>query len=125
MKVVKTVVGLIVITLLLSLLWVLIGPPMEVECKTDQDCIPTNPMPGIEYFCDKGVCKTKFPDELSCQKNEDCVPAACCHPDSCVNKNYQPDCKGIVCTLECRPGTMDCGQGHCVCIDNICQVEWT
>lgn len=82
-------------------------------------------MSGIEYFCDKGVCKTKFPEELSCQKNEDCVPAACCHPDSCVNTNYRPNCEDIVCTMECQPGTMDCGQGRCVCINNICQVLFT
>ena len=56
-----------------------------------------------------------------CQVDEDCVPASCCHPDDCVNLVNRPDCKGIMCTMDCAPNTMDCGQGHCACVDNQCQ----
>ncbi len=61
-----------------------------------------------------------IPEELKCANNEDCAPAACCHADSCINKNFKPDCKRAFCTLECRPGTMDCGKGYCACENNKC-----
>ena len=56
-----------------------------------------------------------------CQVDDDCVPMACCHPDDCVNLANRPDCTGIMCTMECKPGTMDCGQGYCACVDNECR----
>jgi len=201
-------VGIILIIVLLGGLW---GLTRTIkECETDDDCIPSNPLVGVTYFCENGVCKTKpfgnpadmfceeqggiieirtdprpengqysvcvLPNQTECDAwayyhggcdtcvtyclkqphimcvgywnitgeypncycevicassdkdfctlNSDCVPSTCCHPDKCVNKNYQPDCKGIFCTMECRPNTMDCDQGKCVCIDNTCQVEW-
>lgn len=64
-------------------------------------------------------------EEVECETNEDCVPAQCCHPTSCVNKELKPDCTGIFCTMECAPGTMDCGQGYCACADNKCVVVWS
>jgi hypothetical protein len=57
----------------------------------------------------------------NCLRDEDCVPAQCCHPTDCVNVENKPDCEGIVCTMECRPGTMDCGQGYCACVENECK----
>jgi len=63
----------------------------------------------------------EIPEERYCLRDEDCVPAQCCHPTDCVNIAYKPNCKGILCTLECRPGTMDCGQGYCACVDNECK----
>lgn len=126
MKFLRTTIGLVVIAALLVFLWGLIPPPPEVECTTNEDCIPENPLVGVQYFCDEGICKTKpLGNPISCQKDEDCVPAQCCHPDSCINIDYRPNCEGIFCTMECRPGTMDCGQGRCACIDNTCQVVWT
>ena len=59
---------------------------------------------------------------LSCDGDSDCVPAQCCHPASCVNVNNKPDCSGIGCTAVCEPGTMDCGCGHCACVNNECKV---
>lgn len=116
-------VGIILIIVLLGGLWVLTGTIKE--CETDEDCIPAEPLVGARYVCENGICKTKpFGNPVFCNIDDDCVPATCCHPDACVNKNYQPDCGGIACTMECRPNTMDCGQGRCVCIDNTCQVEW-
>ena len=55
-----------------------------------------------------------------CVTASDCVPEQCCHPTSCINRNNAPDCTWVACTEECRPGTMDCGQGQCVCTDNRC-----
>jgi hypothetical protein len=51
-----------------------------------------------------------------------CVPASCCHADSCVLESETPDCDGTICTMNCEPGTMDCGQGHCEYIDGECEV---
>ena len=119
----QIIVGIILIIVLLGGLWRLTRTIKE--CEVDEDCIPENPLIGVIYFCENGVCKTKpLGNPVYCQTDNDCVPATCCHPDACINKNYQPDCKGIVCTMDCRPGTMDCGQGKCVCVDNTCQVEW-
>ncbi len=69
----------------------------------------------------KFVCGTT--NEKFCNSTSDCVPAQCCHPDSCINKNYKSVCN-VFCTQECRPNTMDCGQGQCICKNKTCQVEW-
>lgn len=61
-------------------------------------------------------------DDQSCTQDLDCVPATCCHPSSCINKENAPDCENIVCTMECVPDTLDCGQGSCACINNKCEV---
>lgn len=72
-------------------------------------------------------CKPEvnIPKEKSCNTDADCVAASCCHADSCVNAEFAPDCEGLMCTLECKPGTMDCGQGGCLCQNNGCiaQIE--
>lgn len=57
----------------------------------------------------------------ACQSDSDCVAEQCCHPTSCINKEYKPDCSGIVCTEICEIGTIDCGQGSCKCINNQCK----
>ncbi len=60
-------------------------------------------------------------DPLSCTGDADCVPAQCCHPESCVNKQYQPDCSAVLCSAACL-GPLDCGAGHCRCNEGKCQV---
>ncbi|MCK4492239.1 MAG: hypothetical protein KAU03_06420 [Candidatus Altiarchaeales archaeon] len=57
-----------------------------------------------------------------CSQDSDCVPEQCCHPTSCVNKKFAPDCSGIACTMVCQ-GSIDCGAGRCICKDNKCVVE--
>jgi len=57
----------------------------------------------------------------SCTSDSDCVPASCCHPNSCVAKEQAPQCKGIMCTMSCEPGTLDCMQGNCICENNQCK----
>ncbi|MBU1205095.1 MAG: hypothetical protein KJ968_00325 [Nanoarchaeota archaeon] len=59
--------------------------------------------------------------EAECSKDLDCVPASCCHATECVPAGEAPNCEGIMCTMECRPDTMDCGQGFCMCMDNKCK----
>lgn len=69
------------------------------------------------------ACATKpsVPAEKFCESDADCVPAQCCHPDDAVNKDYAPDCSEVFCTMECRPGTIDCGQGEIRCVEKECQ----
>ena len=56
-----------------------------------------------------------------CTSDLDCVPASCCHSNSCSLKSGTPKCDAILCSQECRPGTLDCGQGSCSCVDNKCK----
>ena len=58
-----------------------------------------------------------------CINDAECVPASCCHATSCVSVKNKPDCLCIFCTASCEPGTLDCGQRSCKCIDSKCKVE--
>ena len=64
-------------------------------------------------------------NELEDYMEESCVPDTCCHATSCVNENLAPDCSEILCTMECKPETMDCGQGSCIWENGNCEVKWT
>ena len=55
-----------------------------------------------------------------CMQDSDCVPAQCCHATSAVSKDAAPDCQGKICTLDCNPNTMDCGQGEIKCVQSKC-----
>ncbi len=54
-----------------------------------------------------------------CQTDADCFPAECCHASMCVSGDNTPMCENIACTMECRPGTIDCG-GGCLCVEGRC-----
>jgi hypothetical protein len=56
-----------------------------------------------------------------CVSDEDCVPEDCCHANFCVPIELAPDCEDVVCSMECVPGTLDCGQGACRCIGGLCE----
>ena len=60
-------------------------------------------------------------DRYHCKSNLECVAEQCCHPNSCIHRNFGPDCKNVFCSTECAPNTLDCGQGSCQCINNKCQ----
>ena len=55
-----------------------------------------------------------------CTQYSDCVPAQCCHPTSCINKEYKEVCD-VFCTASCE-GPIDCGAGHCGCVNGQCEV---
>ncbi len=55
-----------------------------------------------------------------CAQDADCVPASCCHPTTCAPVARRPDCAATMCTQNCAPTTLDCGQGHCACISGRC-----
>jgi hypothetical protein len=57
-------------------------------------------------------------DTRSCTTDSDCVPEQCCHPTSCINSAYKGVCT-VLCTNVCQ-GPIDCGTGHCSCINGRC-----
>jgi hypothetical protein len=61
------------------------------------------------------------PAEKKCSVDADCVQASCCHASDAVSKEFAPDCKGILCSMECVPGTIDCGQGEVQCVKGSCE----
>lgn len=61
-------------------------------------------------------------ENLTCSSDSDCVPSQCCHATSCINQDYKKPCN-LLCTQECRPGTLDCNKGSCQCVNNQCKAE--
>jgi hypothetical protein len=59
-------------------------------------------------------------DVRSCDTDTDCVPDQCCHPTGCINRAYRGVCT-LLCTNSCE-GPIDCGAGHCGCLDGRCTV---
>lgn len=55
-----------------------------------------------------------------CSVDADCVPAGCCHPSTCVPVSEKPNCTDVMCTMNCQPGTLDCG-GRCACEAGSCK----
>jgi hypothetical protein len=82
---------------------------------SDQEAPPLAPV------SDAASQATEIPSTSSerCSQDSDCVPAACCHPAACVVKSRAPNCAAMMCTMECRPKTLDCG-GHCTCVEGRC-----
>jgi hypothetical protein len=74
----------------------------------------------------------RLPDDSSnreiareCLSDSDCIPSSCCHSASCMPRSNFSKCASVMCTTDCRPDTMDCGQGSCVCVNNKCNVQWS
>ncbi len=59
---------------------------------------------------------------VECSSDADCVPAECCHATACVPVSKKPSCDGVMCTMECRAGTLDC-EGSCYCQDGKCSAR--
>jgi len=67
-------------------------------------------------------CSPSISLEKQCTSPSDCVPALCCHATDAVNAKYAPDCTDAICTMDCTPGTLDCGQGEIQCMGGRCVV---
>ena len=61
------------------------------------------------------------PTEKVCSVDSDCIAAQCCHAADAVNKENAPDCSGMLCTMNCEPNTLDCGQGAVQCVSGSCE----
>jgi hypothetical protein len=138
----EKIMGIIVLIALVGILSVLLMIPTQKpkECTLslcDCKCYEKGQSPeektgklcGINCLGEFGVSGCKLENnectpivEKQCETDADCISATCCHPTSCVQK-YQRVCNEL-CTMECRPNTMDCGQGHCGCVNGQCQVVW-
>ncbi|VVB77685.1 Uncharacterised protein [uncultured archaeon] len=55
-----------------------------------------------------------------CSQDSDCTGKQCCHPNSCINKNYKEPCN-LLCTNVCE-GPLDCSAGSCGCVNGKCSV---
>jgi len=97
-----------------------------LEIKTDASggqvgiCTLSNGKTCEEWAYFRGECENYSLATTSCSIDSDCVASTCCHPGSCVNKNSAPDCSGVACTMSCEPGTLDCGQASCNCVNKKC-----
>jgi putative hemolysin len=98
----------------------------RLEIRTDE----TGGQYGVCIFSDNSECEewAYFRGECgknnaadSCSTDSDCVPSGCCHPKDCVLKKNAPVCEGVMCTMNCAPGTLDCGQGKCSCVNGKCE----
>jgi hypothetical protein len=78
---------------------------------------PTPPLPAAPPT----PAPTPAGDLTVCTNDSQCVPARCCHPGSCIRDLSRPPCTDVVCTADCS-GPLDCGAGHCGCVDGTCQV---
>ncbi len=94
--------------------------PSQVACTMDAKICPDGTAVGrVPPSCEFAPCpiSTQY-----CDTGSDCVPAQCCHPSACINKDYAPDCSAVSCTASCE-GPLDCGAGSCGCVNGVCVVE--
>ena len=75
---------------------------------------------GKKFPLSMGIKSAKY--EIVLLTDADCVPATCCHATAAVPKNLAPECENNICTQECVPNTLDCGQGEIRCLENNCQI---
>jgi hypothetical protein len=68
------------------------------------------------------ACQTEISAEQYCETTADCSAAQCCHATEAINNEYAPNCEGIMCSLNCEPDTLDCGQMQIECIENRCSI---
>ncbi len=68
------------------------------------------------------ACQTTIPEDKVCAEDVDCVAATCCHASDVVNRYNAPDCAGVLCTANCEPDTLDCGQMVASCIEGECEL---
>ena len=73
------------------------------------------------------ACETQESSEIpeaECNADSDCVKDSCCHASLCVSSEKAPSCKGLFCTQECVPNTLDCGAGSCNCVNSRCEAVY-
>jgi hypothetical protein len=91
---------------------------VDNSCAPQQISIGTGTL-AQSCFRDLNDC-ARYSINISCKNDSDCVGSTCCHPTSCINKAYKGVCN-MLCTQVCQ-GPLDCGAGHCGCVNNRCTV---
>ena len=102
------------------------------SCFTYKNCAKTGCDDNSDETIDECIgigtrsegCLYTIKRNLECSIDSDCVPGECCHSTTCVPKEKAPNCENVLCTYECREGTIDCGYGSCACINGTCMVLW-
>lgn len=61
---------------------------------------------------------------VECVNDKECTANKCCHADEAVSVENAPNCESVFCTMDCQPGTLDCGQGEVKCVNNKCEVRF-
>jgi hypothetical protein len=100
-------------------------PPQSVQSGSPLQPGPAQgrPVEGGTRVNMGGAMVPDTHDSAECHSAADCVPAQCCHATTCVPTRERPACGGTMCTMECRPGTLDCGEARCACIGGHCGVQ--
>jgi len=114
----KGLFGLIIVAIILLIIgffWFVKNQMDEQIIGGDKDEHGCLLMAGYTWNETEGECVREW---------ERCVAASCCHATECVLENEAPNCSGSLCSMECRAGTLDCGQAQCEFIDGECGVVW-
>jgi hypothetical protein len=86
-----------------------------VACTLEAKACPNGSYVGrTGPNCEFAPCTT------DCKTDADCVPRECCHPGSCINKDFKSVCN-LACTASCE-GPLDCNVGSCRCLSGSCEV---
>ena len=75
---------------------------------------------NLEIKCVEKKC-VQVNKRTECSSDSDCVPEQCCHPTTCMNRQFKTPCN-LLCTQVCE-GPIDCGAGKCACVDGKCGVS--
>ncbi len=81
-------------------------------------CSKTNPYTDSDVESDSS--KPDILLDKYCEQDTDCVAATCCHATDALARSYGPACTAVLCSMDCQPDTLDCGQGAVKCINNQC-----
>jgi len=103
-----------------------VGPVASSSTPAPIDVTPPAPSTSVTDTAPSGSASTiavpgkavKSPifSADSCNKDEECAPVAQCHSNQCVALANAGTMKpGMLCTMDCRGGTVDCGFNHCGC----------
>ena len=73
------------------------------------------------YFLAKNNNHKVVNTNAECKLDNDCVAVCGCHPNLCIPKIQRGNCENMFCTMDCE-GPLDCGAGHCGCVNGKCDV---
>jgi hypothetical protein len=98
----------------------LLLPLVLVACSPSTTQNPTpqapaaSPAPSASSSLPEGAVAAPVFSDDACTTDADCAPVGTCHPAGCVAA-AKSGTNDLMCTMECRAGTTDCGYNHCGC----------
>jgi hypothetical protein len=97
---------------------IVVEPPAQEEDGSDEGSDPRSDEGSDEIAQPEEEAELVISNDV-CETDEDCVPGGCCHAATCVARDDAPTCSDVMCTQDCRYGTLDCG-GACLCHEGRC-----